>query len=221
MNVLQASLEAKVEKVVHTSTSEVYGTAKYTPIDEKHPLQAQSPYSASKIGADKIAESYYYTYQLPVAILRPFNTYGQRQSARAIIPTIIMQAHSGSPISVGSIEPIRDFMYVEDTVKGFLKTAESNKTVGETINIGTGQGITIKELVHTLQRMMKRELRIISEHQRVRPPASEVMRLVCDFRKAKRLMGWKPTCTLDEGLEKTIHWMGRHLSYYKTNLYNI
>ena len=221
MNVLQASLEAKVKKVVHTSTSEVYGTAQYTPIDEKHPLQAQSPYSASKIGADKIAESYFYTYQLPVTILRPFNTFGPRQSARAIIPNIIMQAHSGGPITVGSIEPVRDFMYVQDTVKGFLKTAESSKTAGETINIGTGQGITIKELIHALQRMMKREFRIISEKRRVRPSKSEVMRLICDFRKAKRLIGWKPTCTLDEGLEKTIHWLSQHLSYYKTGHYNI
>ena len=221
MNVLQACLEAKVQKLVHTSTSEVYGTAQYTPIDEKHPLQAQSPYAASKIGADKMAESYFYSYQLPVTILRPFNTFGPRQSARAIIPTIITQACSGRKIAVGSIKPIRDFMFVEDTVMGFLRIAESSKTVGETINIGTGQGITIKELIHIIQRITKREFRVISDHRRVRPVTSEVMRLICDFRKAKKLMNWEPTCAVEEGLEKTVQWMDRRLSYYKAHLYNI
>lgn len=221
MNVVQAALEAKIERLVHTSTSEVYGTAQYVPIDEIHSLQAQSPYSASKIGADKIAESYFYTYGLPVGILRPFNTFGPRQSSRAIIPTIITQALKGKEIVLGSLEPVRDFLFVGDTVRGFIKMAESPKTIGETVHIGTGSGVTIKELIAKIGRLMKRDLRVKSDRNRIRPEKSEVMRLVCDNRKAVQLMGWKPDYTLEEGLRETIDWMTRNLKNYKTDIYNV
>jgi len=221
LNLLQACLEEGVEKVVHTSTSETYGTAKYTPIDENHPLQGQSPYSASKIGADKIAESFYLSFDLPVATIRPFNTYGPRQSARAIIPTIITQVLSSSEVKLGLLTPVRDLTYVKDTVTGFLKVAESDRAVGEVINIGTGSGITIKELAEKIIELVDKDVRIVRDEQRIRPEKSEVMELICDSRKAKELIGWEPRYTLEEGLRETIRWIQDNLDLYKAEIYNI
>ena len=221
MNVLRACMDEKVEKIVHTSTSEVYGTAQYVPIDEGHPLQGQSPYSASKIGADKVVESYFYSYGVPATILRPFNTFGPRQSARAIIPTIISQALSGKDVVVGATDPIRDFLFVEDTVNGFLLAAASEKSIGETIHIGTGTGVTIKKLISITQKLMGKEFHVVTHKERIRPGKSEVMRLVCDNRKARALLKWEPTRNLEEGLRETIDWIAKHLSLYKSRLYNI
>ena len=221
LNVLQACLEEGVEKVVHTSTSETYGTAQYTPIDEKHPLQGQSPYSASKIGADKIAESFYRSFGLPVATTRPFNTYGPRQSARAIIPTIITQALVSSEVNLGLLTPVRDLTYVKDTVAGFLKVAESDKSVGEVINIGTGCGITIGDLAEKIIGFVGKDVTIVRDEQRVRPEKSEVMQLLCDNRKAKELIGWEPRYALEEGLRGTIKWIKKNLDLYKAGIYNV
>ncbi|MCL0040770.1 SDR family NAD(P)-dependent oxidoreductase [Thermodesulfovibrionales bacterium] len=221
LNVLQACLDEGVAKVVHTSTSETYGTAKYTPIDENHPLQGQSPYSASKIGADKIAESFYLSFNLPVATIRPFNTYGPRQSARAIIPTIITQALTNSELKLGLLTPVRDLTYVKDTVAGFLKVAESNRAVGEVINIGTGVGITIGELAEKVIGLVGKDVRIVRDEQRIRPEKSEVMELICDRRKAKELIGWEPRYTSEEGLSETIRWIQDNLNLYKAEIYNV
>lgn len=222
LNVMHACLSNDVEKIISTSTSETYGTAQYVPIDEKHPLQGQSPYSASKIGADKIAESFYLSFGLPVAIIRPFNTFGPRQSARAIIPTIISQALDKKTIEIGSPEPVRDFNYVADTINGFIKMAESEKSVGEVINIGSGQGISIKDLIDKIVKLMgKEDIEIISEPERIRPDNSEVMRLVCDNSKARKLISWAPSCTLEKGLDETIKWIEKHKNLYKPNIYNI
>lgn len=221
LNVMQASLESGVDRVVHTSTSEVYGTAQYTPIDEKHPLQGQSPYSASKIGADKIAESYYYSFDLPVTIIRPFNTFGPRQSTRAVIPTIITQALTSDNIRLGSLTPIRDLTYVTDTVKGFIKMAESKKTTGKTINTGSGSGITIGDLADIIIKRINPNISITCENERVRPEKSEVMQLLCDNRLAWELAGWKPECSLEKGLTQTIDWMKNHISSYKAGLYTV
>lgn len=221
LNVLQACLDEGVEKVVHTSTSETYGTAQYTPIDEKHPLQGQSPYSASKIGADKIAESFYLSFGLPVATIRPFNTYGPGQSARAIVPTIITQALSNSEINLGLLTPVRDLTYVKDTIAGFLKVAESDRAVGEVINIGTGAGITIGELAEKIIGIVGKDIRIVRDAQRIRPEKSEVMELICDGRKAKELIGWEPQYTLEEGLREIIEWIRENLDLYKVGIYNV
>lgn len=222
LNVLQACLEEGVKKVVHTSTSEVYGTALYTPIDENHPLQGQSPYSATKIAADKIAESYYHSFDLPVAVIRPFNTFGPRQSARAIIPTITIQILSGKEeIQLGLLSPVRDFTYVKDTVDGFLKIAESDKSVGEVINVGSGQGITIGELAKLIMKLTGKEVKIVSDSRRLRPKKSEVMSLICVSQKAKNLVGWSPRFSLEDGLKETISYIGGHLEEYKSDVYNI
>ena len=221
LNVLQACLDEGVEKVIHTSTSETYGTAQYTPIDEKHPLQGQSPYSASKIGADKIAESYHLSFDLPVATVRPFNSYGPGQSARAIIPTIISQALSCSEISLGLLSPVRDLTYVKDTIAGFLKVAESDKSVGEVINIGTEYGITIGDLAEKIIELVGKDVKIVRDEERVRPEKSEVMALICDRRKAKALIGWEPRYALEEGLRETIKWIEKNLDRYKAEIYNV
>ena len=213
LNVLQAAREHGV-KVIHTSTSETYGTAQYVPIDEKHPLQAQSPYSASKIGADKIAESFHHSYGLPVTIIRPFNTYGPRQSARAIIPTIITQLLDGNKLSLGNLQPTRDLTYVSDTVEGFLKLAESPKAVGQTFNLGVSEEISVGELAQKLQNLAGRKSKIEKEQQRVRPKGSEVERLLSDNKKARQL-GWKPKVSLDEGLRLTVEWFRKNRRYYK------
>lgn len=221
LNVLQACLDEGVEKVIHTSTSETYGTAQYTPIDEKHPLKGQSPYSASKIGADKIAESFHLSFGLPVATIRPFNTYGPGQSARAIIPTIITQALSNSVVNLGLLTPVRDLTYVKDTIDGFLKVAESDNSVGEVINVGTGSGITIKELAEKIVESVGKDVKIVRDERRVRPEKSEVMALVCDGRKAAELIGWKPRYALEDGLRETIEWIRGHLDRYKAEIYNV
>ena len=221
LNVMQAALDEGVSKVIHTSTSETYGTALYVPIDEKHPLQGQSPYSASKIGADKIAESYHLSFGLPVATIRPFNTYGPRQSARAVIPTIITQVLKGGPLKLGSLTPTRDLNYVSDTVAGFLAVAGSERSTGEVINIGSGREIAVGDLARKIMAIVGQEVEIICEDQRVRPEKSEVERLLADNSKARELLGWEPCVTLDEGLRRVVEWMGEHLALYKTNIYNV
>ena len=221
LNILLAARDQEVNKIVTTSTSEVYGTALYTPIDENHPLQAQSPYAASKIAADKIAESFYKTYNLPVAIIRPFNTYGPRQSDRAIIPTIIIQALKKSTINIGSTTPRRDLSYVSDTVNGFIKIAESKKSIGQVINIGLGKDISIGELIKMIISIMDKEVKIISTEKRKRPKKSEVMRLLCDNRKAKKIVNWTPKVSLKEGLNMTIEWIKNNADYYHPDKYQI
>lgn len=221
LNLLQTALDCDVEKILHTSTSEVYGTAQYIPIDEKHPLQGQSPYSASKIGADMIAESFYRSFDLPVTTVRPFNTYGPRQSMRAIIPTLIVQMLKSNKIRVGSLHPIRDFTYVTDTVEGFIKAAEVDGIKGEVINIGSASGISIGDLAKKITKMMREEVTIESDEKRVRPSKSEVNKLICNNQKARKLTGWQPKVSLDEGLEMTINWFKENLREYKSDLYNI
>jgi NAD dependent epimerase/dehydratase len=221
LNIMQACHDANVDRVVHTSTSEVYGTAQYTPIDERHPLQGQSPYSASKIGADKIAESFSCSFGLPVTTIRPFNTFGPRQSTRAVIPTIITQALTSNSIKLGSLTPVRDLTYVADTVQGFIKCAESEKTVGKTVNTGSGRGVTIGELAALIIRQVNPDATILCEKERVRPDKSEVMQLICDNRYAKEIAGWKPQYSLEDGLSLTIDWMKEHISSYKAGLYTV
>ncbi|MCK5008966.1 MAG: SDR family NAD(P)-dependent oxidoreductase [Deltaproteobacteria bacterium] len=221
LNLLQAARDHGVEKFLHTSTSEVYGTALYTPIDEKHSLQGQSPYSASKIGADMIAESFHRSFDLPVTTVRPFNTYGPRQSLRAIIPTMILQMLNSNKIRLGSLQPIRDFTYVSDTVEGFIKAAETDEIDGEVINIGSANGISIGKLAEKLMKMMNKKITIESEEKRVRPSKSEVNQLICNNNKAKELIDWQPKMSLDEGLEKTINWFKANAGEYKSDIYNI
>lgn len=221
-NVLEACREYDIKKIVHTSTSETYGTALYVPIDEKHPMQGQSPYSASKIGADKIAESYYKSFNLPVATIRPFNTYGPRQSARAIIPTVISQIiDNKSEMKLGSLTPTRDFNYVLDTVEAFIKVAESDLTLGEVINAGSNNEISIGELVTKISNIMGKEISIVSDYNRLRPEKSEVNRLWADNSKIKRLTGWKSQYSLDDGLIHTIKWIENNMKYFKTDIYNV
>jgi nucleoside-diphosphate-sugar epimerase len=219
--VLTAALHAKVEKVVHTSTSEVYGTARYAPIDESHPLQGQSPYSASKIGADALAYSYHCAFQLPVATLRPFNTYGPRQSTRAVIPTIITQALKNQPVRLGSLSPRRDLTFVADTVAGFIKIAESSNAVGEVVNIGSNHEITIGELAKLILEIMGVKSEIVTDESRHRPGKSEVERLLASTQKASDLIGWKPEVSLREGLTRTIAWITDHQAQYNTNIYHV
>ena len=221
-NVMTGAKEAGVARVVHTSTSEVYGTAQYTPIDEKHPLQGQSPYSASKIGADKIAERFFLSYELPVVTLRPFNTYGPRQSARAVIPTIISQALAGKKeIQLGSLTPKRDLTFVKDTVKGFLLAAENKNAVGQTFNIGAQKTISIGELADKIIELTGKDCRIVEDKARIRPDASEVMVLIADAGKARQELGWLPDTDLDKGLQATIDYIGSYLKKFKTDIYNI
>ena len=215
LNILTAARDLGVEKVVHTSSSEVYGTALYVPIDEKHPLQGQSPYSASKIGADKIAESFYCSFDLPVATIRPFNTYGPRQSARAIIPTIITQAIEQEKIKLGSLFPTRDYTFVKDTVNGFISTAESKSSIGEVINIGSNFEISMGDLAQRISSLLNKDIEITQDSSRVRPLKSEVKRLWCDNAKAKRLLGWEPQVSLDEGLKETIEWVSENKKMIK------
>jgi len=221
-NILEASKEWGAEKIIHTSTSEVYGTLKYAPIDEDHPLQGQSPYSASKIGADMVAESFYRSYQTPVTIIRPFNTYGPRQSARAAIPTIISQILAGQKeIRLGSLSPTRDFNFVKDTVEAFIKVAESRETVGEVINAGTGTEISIGETAEKIIALIGKNVKIVSEELRLRPENSEVNRLCADNTKIKRMTGWENNYTLEQGLKETIDWIQENMHYFKTDIYNI
>ncbi len=221
LHIMEACLQEGVERVIHTSTSEVYGTAKYVPIDEDHPLQGQSPYSASKIGADKVAESYYYSFNLPVAIIRPFNTYGPRQSARAIIPTIITQLLTNNKLKLGNLSAKRDLNYIDDTVEGFLKVATVSKAIGETINIGSNTEISIEELAYKIMYIMNKKVPITIEETRKRPSDSEVWRLKADNRKAKKLLDWEPKFSLDNGLKHTIKWIKNHIDIYKSHIYNL
>ncbi|TAM37173.1 SDR family NAD(P)-dependent oxidoreductase [bacterium] len=224
LNVLQAARKVGAKKVIITSTSEVYGTAQYVPIDEEHPLQAQSPYSATKIAADRLAESFYRSFGLPVVIARPFNTYGPRQSARAIIPTIITQLLAGDrEIHLGNLTPIRDFNYVTDVCRAFLKIAVSNNAVGEEINIATGTGISIEKLVRVLAKKLNVRVKIIVEKERKRPKDSEVERLIGSNKKIIKLTGWRPQYGLEKGLEETISWFKKeeNLNKYKTGVYNV
>jgi dTDP-glucose 4,6-dehydratase len=228
LNVVQAARDLGVAKVIHTSTSEVYGTAQFVPITEEHPLQGQSPYSASKIGADQIAMSFYNSFDTPVAILRPFNTYGPRQSARAVIPAIIIQIASGArQIKLGAIHPTRDFNYIHDTVTGFIAALESDRIVGEVVNIGSNFEISIGDTAQAIGRVMGVEIEIVSDDQRMRPGKSEVERLWAANEKADRLLDWKPEYSglagFERGLVKTVSWFAEesNLAYYKADIYNL
>ncbi len=224
LNILQAARDLNVSHVVHTSTSEVYGTAKYVPITEDHPLQGQSPYSATKIAADQLAYSFYASFDLPVTILRPFNTYGPRQSARAVIPTVITQIASGKKtIKLGALHPTRDFNYVTDTVNGFISVSKSTDTYGEIINCGSNYEISIGDTVRLIAEIMGADIEIVSDDIRFRPGKSEVERLWCDSSKLERLTGFKPEVSLRNGLEKTIEWFLKpeNLINYKADIYNV
>jgi dTDP-glucose 4,6-dehydratase len=222
LNVLQAARENGNERVLITSTSEVYGTAQYVPIDEKHPFQGQSPYSATKIGADRLAESFYRSFDLPVTIVRPFNTFGPRQSARAVIPTIIMQLIAGrQEIKLGSLTPTRDFNYVKDTAQGFISMYESDKTIGQEINIATQREISIGDLAQELINQINPNAKIICEEQRLRPEKSEVNRLLGSNAKIYELTDWKPQYTFEQGLAETIRFIEKNIDKYKVDQYNV
>ena len=222
LNVLEACRGEGVKRLIHTSTSECYGSAIYTPIDEKHPLQAQSPYSASKMSADKLAESYYQSFDLPVVTIRPFNTFGPRQSARAIIPTIISQLVDGAQaIKLGSLTPVRDLTFASDTAAGFIRGALSDGVEGQLINLGVGHGITMGDLAHKIMDLFGNRVPIETEQQRMRPDKSEVMALISDNAKAKQLLDWEPNVSLDDGLLKTIDFVREHLNLFQTKTYTV
>jgi NAD dependent epimerase/dehydratase len=221
LNVLQAARALDVERIVHTSTSEVYGTAQYVPIDEKHPLQGQSPYSASKIGADKMVEAFRRSFNLPVVTVRPFNTFGPRQSPRAVIPTIISQCLAGETVRLGSLEPTRDFLYVADSVEGYLRAAAADDLAGETINLGTGREISIGDLALLIVQMTGTTATIESEERRIRPGESEVERLLADYSVARSRLGWSPEVTLEDGLARTIEWVRLNSDRFRPSMYAI
>lgn len=224
LNICQASKDNKVSRIIHTSTSEVYGTAKYVPIDEKHPLQPQSPYSATKIAADSIAMSFYNAFDTDITIARPFNTFGPRQSARAVIPSIIVQAAAGvDQILLGDTSPTRDFNYVDDTCRGFLKIAESNKTSGKTLNIGSGKEISIEETFNEIKKIMNAKIKIKKDKTRLRPKKSEVYRLLADYSELKNITNYEPKISFADGLKKTIEWILKpeNLNKYKAEIYNV
>lgn len=222
LNILQAARDLNTKRILVTSTSEVYGTAKYVPIDEEHPYQGQSPYSATKIGADRIAESFYRSFDMPITIVRPFNTYGPRQSARAVIPTIITQLLSGAQeIKLGSLSPTRDFNYVKDTVRGFIEIAKSDKTIGQEINIATQKEISIGELAEELIKQINPNAKIVCDEIRLRPENSEVNRLLGSNKKIKELTNWQPKYSLEEGLKETIEFLKKNMDKYKSDIYNL
>lgn len=224
LNICQAALENGVKRLIHTSTSEVYGTAQYVPIDEKHPLQPQSPYSASKIGADAMAMSFFNAFDLPVTIARPFNTYGPRQSARAVIPTIISQIANGKKqIKLGDVTPTRDFNYVTDTCQGFLELARCDKAIGETVNIGSNTEISIGDALHLIRDLMNSDVEFLTDEQRIRPGKSEVFRLCCDNSKIREMTGFKTRYNIRDGLKATVEWFSRpeNLAKYKVDIYNV
>ena len=223
LNMLLACRDHDVRRMIHTSTSEVYGTALQVPINESHPLQGQSPYSAGKIGADKLAESFFRTYDLPVITIRPFNTFGPRQSARAVIPTIITQALTKDSIRLGSLEPRRDFTFVTDTVRGFLKAAESDQAdaLGQVFNLGTGDDVSIGDLVGEICGLLDRDIRVETDAQRIRPAKSEVMRLIADNGRAREVLGWQPRYGIRQGLQETIGWISDNLHRYQVGRYEI
>lgn len=215
LNVLVSCRDFGIERLVHTSTSEVYGTARQVPIDEGHPLQGQSPYSASKIGADKMVESFYCTYDLPVITVRPFNTFGPRQSARAVIPTIITQALTCDDLHLGNLETTRDFTYISDTVAGFIKAAEANRGLGQVFNLGTGKEIRIGDLAHLIIQKVGRPIRLEKDEQRFRPNRSEVFRLLSNNSLAREMIDWQPLVPFDQGVDRTITWIQQHLDQYR------
>ncbi len=222
LNVLQAARDLNTKRILVTSTSEVYGTAKYVPIDEEHPYQGQSPYSATKIGADRIAESFYKSFDMPITIVRPFNTYGPRQSARAVIPTIITQLLSGAQeIKLGSLSPTRDFNYVKDTVRGFIEIAKSDNTIGQEVNIATQKEISIGELAEELIKQINPNAKIVCDEIRLRPENSEVNRLLGSNKKIKELTNWEPKYSLEEGLKETIEFLKNNMDKYKSDIYNL
>lgn len=219
LNVLQTSRDEDVERIVHTSTSEVYGTAQYVPIDEKHPLKGQSPYAASKIGADKMAEAFYLSFNTPVTTVRPFNTFGPRQSMRAIIPTIIVQCLIGDTIYLGNLHPTRDLNFVSNTVDGFLLAASESTALGQTINLGSGREISVGDLANLIIKMIGKPIKIEIKDERLRPQGSEVERLLSENTLAQELLGWKPEVDLEEGLSRTIDWIKENLELYRGNVY--
>ncbi|KPL00831.1 MAG: NAD-dependent dehydratase [candidate division Zixibacteria bacterium SM23_73_3] len=221
LNILTAALDFGTQKVVHTSTSEIYGTAQYVPMDEEHPVNPQSPYAASKLGADLLALSFHRSFDLPVGIIRPFNIYGPRQSARAVIPSIITQALLKGKISLGSVYPTRDLTFVRDSVKGFIDFAECEKTGGEVVNLGSSHQVSISQIANLISNCLGKKIQIEREKKRMRPEKSEVERLFSDSRKAKRLFGWHPKTDLKQGIEKTISWYEKNLRRYKADIYNI
>ena len=224
LNICQAAKEHGNIRVIHTSTSEVYGTAQYTPIDEEHPMQPQSPYSATKIAADAMAMSFYNAFNLPVTIARPFNTYGPRQSARAVIPTIITQiANGATEIKLGDITPTRDFNYVDDTCRGFIALAECDESIGQTVNIGSNSEISIGDTLNIIKELMDSDVKFILDSQRIRPEKSEVFRLCCDNSKIVRLTGFKSQVSIREGIQMTIDWIVKsdNMKYYKSEIYNV
>ena len=221
LNILQAGRELGTARIIHTSTSEVYGTARYVPIDEQHPLQGQSPYAASKIGADKLAEAFHRSYGTPVVTVRPFNTFGPRQSARAVIPAIITQCLTGDTVRLGNLHPTRDLVYVANTVDGFIKAAETPDAVGRTINLGSGREISIGDLAGLIIRLVGRDVTIATEQQRMRPEHSEVNRLLADNTLARQLLGWEPSVSLEEGLTRTIEWLREHMERYRPGVYAV
>jgi NAD dependent epimerase/dehydratase len=221
LNVLEAARRGEQQRIVHTSTSEVYGTAQAVPIDETHPLRPQSPYAASKVAADQLALSFQRSFGTRVVVARPFNTFGPRQSARAVIPTIITQALTRDVVELGATSPTRDFLYVDDTVQGIMRCGEADGVEGEVINLGSGQEVAIGEIAERVLRALGRELPVELDEQRLRPPESEVERLIADTSKAKKLLGWEPAVDFDEGLRLTIDWLTGSLDAYKASLYNI
>jgi NAD dependent epimerase/dehydratase len=221
LNVAQAALGAQVERLVHVSTSEVYGSAQTVPITEAHPLEPQSPYAASKVAADKLVDSFHRSFELPTTIVRPFNTYGPFQSARAIVPTIISQALAGGPVRLGSLHPRRDLTFVEDTVSGFVAAARSDRVVGRTVQLGTGHDVSVGDLVEMVGQVLGRQLEVEQDAKRVRPPASEVQRLISSPALAGELMGWGPEIELREGLARTADWIERNISRYRIEQYAI
>lgn len=221
VNILQTARQLGVERVVHTSTSEVYGTARYVPMDENHSLQGQSPYSASKIGADKMAEAFYRSFNLPVVTVRPFNTFGPRQSARAIIPTIITQCLTSRVVKLGNLAPTRDLNYVANTVDGFIAAASAPDAIGKTFNLGSGREISMGELAYLIGGLSGQEVSIESEAVRVRPENSEIERLLADATLARQVLGWQPAVSLEEGLRRTIRWIADHLDHYRQGVYTL
>lgn len=221
LNVMEAARASETERVLHTSTSEVYGTARFVPMDEAHPLQAQSPYSASKIGADKVVDSFHRSFGIPATIVRPFNTYGPRQSTRAIIPTIVTQALAGNTIRLGSTHPTRDWTFVTDTVAGFIAVAEARQTIGETLNLGTGTETSIADVLGIVEAHVGHELIVEQDPERMRPAMSEVDRLVADNTKCREACGWQPVVTIEEGLSTTVAWVGEHRERFRSADYGV
>ncbi|MEI7849333.1 MAG: GDP-mannose 4,6-dehydratase, partial [Chloroflexota bacterium] len=221
LNVLQAARTHGIQRMIHTSTSEVYGTARYAPIDESHPLQGQSPYSASKIGADKIVESFFLSFETPAVTVRPFNTFGPRQSTRAVIPTIITQLLTGSKVRLGNLHATRDLNYVANTVEGFIAAAESPNALGKTLNLGSNREISIQNLAELIASLMNKPLVLETESLRLRPSGSEVERLIAKNQLALEVLGWSPKTTLEKGLEQTIEWLSQNIDRYRPGVYSI